>query len=326
MRAWPLVPCLRPATTSIPDEHTRDHPLVPVPSAQLRGQPLRLSGAQPPGGRDLHRREPQPRQVCNFHCVYCQVDRGEPGEKEFVDLPRLPPGIGRHARTGRLRVGSCREPVSRHARAAPPPERHRPERRRRADHLRAISARSSASAREVRRQLRLDDLKLVLITNASMFDRPRGPPGAGGPRRQRRRDLGEARRRHGGVLSPGRPADVPFQQDSRQPAAWRPGRGRSSFNRSSCGFTSSRPRRPSRRPIAAGLARSSAGGGQIKLVQIHTVARPPAESWATPLSRERSTPWPSWSPPHGPARGRVLRQRKLRPPLLEGGFCVTLPG
>ena len=28
-------------------------------------------------------------KICNFHCVYCQVDRGEPGEKEFVELPRL---------------------------------------------------------------------------------------------------------------------------------------------------------------------------------------------------------------------------------------------
>ena len=28
------------------------------------------------------------------------------------------------------------------------------------------------------------------------------------------------------------------------------------------------------------------GGGRIKLVQIHTVARTPAESWVTPLSRE----------------------------------------
>ena len=28
-------------------------------------------------------------KVCNFHCVYCQVNRGEPSEKEFVELPRL---------------------------------------------------------------------------------------------------------------------------------------------------------------------------------------------------------------------------------------------
>ena len=32
------------------------------------------------------------------------------------------------------------------------------------------------------------------------------------------------------------------------------------------------------------LARDPRGGGQIKLVQIHTVARPPAESWVAPLS------------------------------------------
>ena len=43
-------------------------------------------------------------KICNFHCVYCQVNRGEPGEKEFVELAAAPPGIGRHARTGHVRV------------------------------------------------------------------------------------------------------------------------------------------------------------------------------------------------------------------------------
>ena len=28
-------------------------------------------------------------KVCNFDCVYCQVNRSEPGEKEFLDLDRL---------------------------------------------------------------------------------------------------------------------------------------------------------------------------------------------------------------------------------------------
>jgi wyosine [tRNA(Phe)-imidazoG37] synthetase (radical SAM superfamily) len=28
-------------------------------------------------------------KACNFHCVYCQVDRTRPGEEQFVDLQRL---------------------------------------------------------------------------------------------------------------------------------------------------------------------------------------------------------------------------------------------
>ena len=28
-------------------------------------------------------------KVCNFNCVYCQIDRSEQTEKEFVDLARL---------------------------------------------------------------------------------------------------------------------------------------------------------------------------------------------------------------------------------------------
>ena len=28
-------------------------------------------------------------KVCNFDCVYCQVNRSEPGDKEFVELGRL---------------------------------------------------------------------------------------------------------------------------------------------------------------------------------------------------------------------------------------------
>ena len=46
------------------------------------------------------------------------------------------------------------------------------------------------------------------------------------------------------------------------------------------------PSRPSKRPIAIGFREIVAGGGQIKLVQIHTIARPPAESWVAGLSNE----------------------------------------
>ena len=75
-------------------------------------------------------------KICNFHCVYCQVDRGEPGEKEFVELPRLRQNWSEMVELVTLRADLRGNAISRHARAAAAAERHRLERRRRADHLR----------------------------------------------------------------------------------------------------------------------------------------------------------------------------------------------
>ena len=55
-----------------------------------------------------------------------------------------------------------------------------------------------------------------------------------------------------------------------------------------------------------------AAGGRIKLVQIHTVARPPAEPWVAAPSQGGSRRSGRVGPhAHRPARGRVLRLRGL---------------
>ena len=110
-------------------------------------------------------------KVCNFHCVYCQVNRGEPGEKEFVELPRL-----------RQELDDMIELVTSGSIWKETPFQDTPEPLRRLNDI-ALSGDGEPTTyanfgdvvgvcAEVRRRRRLDDLKLVLITNASMFDRP----------------------------------------------------------------------------------------------------------------------------------------------------------
>ena len=160
-------------------------------------------------------------KVCNFHCVYCQVNRGEPSEKEFVELPRLRQELDDMLEL--VTSGSIwkETPFERHARAAPPLERHRPERRRRTDHVRQFRRRrrrlrGGAAAAPARRPETRADHQREHVRS------PGGPAGVGDLRRQRRRDLGEARRRHGGVLSKDRPVENPLQQDSCKSAPGRP--------------------------------------------------------------------------------------------------------
>ena len=63
--------------------------------------------------------------------------------------------------------------IPRHAPSAAAAQRHRLERRRRADHSRPTSTRSSSCAPKSAAATAWHDVKLVLITNASMFHRPR---------------------------------------------------------------------------------------------------------------------------------------------------------
>ena len=60
----------------------------------------------------------------------------------------------------------------------------------------------------------------------------------------------------------------------------------------------------------------TAAGGRIKLVQIHTVARVPAESWVASLAMNRSTPWRSWSAAAraSPWPGSTAAAADVRPP------------
>ena len=139
-----------------------------------------------------------------------------------------------------------------------------------------------AAVAEVRRRHGLDDVKLVLITNASLLDR----------RHVRRAleilDATAARSGPSSTPAPrsttGRVArsQCPLRADPRQPAAGRPARPiviQSLFMR----IDGQPPPEAEQEAYCERLREIVAAGGQIKLVQVHTVARPPAESWVSPL-------------------------------------------
>jgi wyosine [tRNA(Phe)-imidazoG37] synthetase (radical SAM superfamily) len=220
-------------------------------------------------------------KVCNFHCLYCQVNRSEPGEKEFVELDRL--GRELDAMVGWITSGRIYEDP----RFAPTPGLLRrlndialsgdgePTTYGNFDEVASLCA-------EVRRRHGLDDVKLVLITNASMLHRPRVQRGL--------EILDAANGEIWAKLDAGTEAyyrlvaqsAVPFQRilDNLLLAARvRPIVIQSLFMR-----VHDQPPPPAQQEAyCERLKEILSGGGRIKLVQVHTIARPPAEAFVTAL-------------------------------------------
>jgi wyosine [tRNA(Phe)-imidazoG37] synthetase (radical SAM superfamily) len=221
-------------------------------------------------------------KVCNFDCVYCQVNRTETGEKEFVDLDRLVVELGEMLNlitSGRIyqepRFAQTPEPLRRLNDIALSGDGE-PTTYRNFDQVVAACA-------DVRRRHHLDDVKLVLITNASMFHRPKV---------QRGLEILDANQGEiWAKLDAGTEAyykrivrtAIPFRQilDNLLLAARvRPIVIQSLFLR----VQGEPPTAEEQQAYCDRLSEILAAGGQIKLVQIHTVARPPAENWVTALS------------------------------------------
>jgi wyosine [tRNA(Phe)-imidazoG37] synthetase (radical SAM superfamily) len=218
---------------------------------------------------------------CNFNCIYCQVDRSEPGRKEPVDVGRLGDELDRMIETvasGRIyqnaTFSQTPQPLRRLSDVAlsgdGEPTTH-------PDFESVVG-----TCAEVRSRHRLPQLKLVLITNASMFHR-----------RRVRRALEVLDANDGEIwakLDAGSEVyyqqvartTVPFQQildNLREAALVRPIVIQSLLMRI---FDEAPP--PAELEAYCGRLDEILGaGGRIKLVQIHTVARTPAESWVTAL-------------------------------------------
>ncbi|MEN6451784.1 MAG: radical SAM protein [Thermoguttaceae bacterium] len=222
-----------------------------------------------------------PDRACNFHCVYCQVDRAASCRAGSVDLDELAGELDRMVAlvaTGRIFEG--------------PPFRDTPEPLRRLNDIAlsgdgepTLSANFDQAVElcaEVRRRRGIDDTKLVLITNATRLDQP----GV-------RRAMETLDRNHGEIwakLDAGDEARyrlvnrsaVPWQRildNLRAAAIARPIVIQSLF-------LAIRGQQPSALELDAYCSRLgeiTAAGGQIKLVQIHTIARSPAESWVSTL-------------------------------------------
>lgn len=224
-------------------------------------------------------------KLCNFNCVYCQVDRADPVATQPVELDRLRAELNA---TLDLVVSGEIYQDSRFCRA--------PEGLRRLNDV-ALSgdgepttcanfAEVVAACAEVRSRRRLDGMKLVLITNASMLHRDAV-----------RRGLNILDASNGEIwakLDAGTEdyyrlvtrSAIPFQRilDNLTAAA----RARPIVIQSL--FMTVRGRQPGeteQRAFCGRLNQIVAAGGRVKLVQLCTVARPPAESWVAPLADDQ---------------------------------------
>jgi len=223
-----------------------------------------------------------PDKICNFDCIYCQVDRTRQSETRFVETEALL--VELEAMLRAIVSGELYRT---------PPFAQTPERLRRLNDI-AFSGDGEpttyrnfdeimAACAAVKDRLGLDDVKMVLITNASMFHREHV---------QRGLEILDA---HQGEiwakLEAGTEAyynqvertPIPFRQildNVTEAARSRPLVIQSLFMRIG-------GQGPSAEELAAfcdRLGEITAAGGKLKLVQVYTVARRPAEDFVTPLS------------------------------------------
>lgn len=224
-------------------------------------------------------------KVCNFDCIYCQVDRSEPGEKDFVELHRLAAELDATVDwviSGRIYDDARFRSTPQHLRRLNDVALSgdgEPTTYRNFDEVAAVCA-------DVRRRHGLNDVKLVLITNASMFHRPRVQRGL--------EILDAANGEIWAKLDAGTEeyyrlvarTAVPFRRilDNLACAARvRPIVIQSLFMR----IRGEPPPAAEQEAYCRRLNEITAGGGRIKLVQVHSIARPPAESYVTALSHEQ---------------------------------------
>ena len=223
-----------------------------------------------------------PDKICNFDCIYCQVNRTSQSETRFVETEQL---LAELDETLRAVISGA---IYRSGKFVDTPEPLRrlndvafsgdgePTTYRNFDELMADCA-------EVKRRHGLDDVKLVLITNASMFHRDHV-----------RRGLEVLDANNGEIwakLDAGTEAyyqqvertSIPLRQilDNITAAAQvRPLVIQSLFLR----IDGQPPALDEQVAFCDRLSEIVDAGGQIKLVQIYTVARPPAERSVSPLS------------------------------------------
>jgi len=223
-----------------------------------------------------------PDKVCNFDCIYCQVDRTTEAETTFVDTRQLLDELDIGLRM--ILSGD----IFHTAKFQNTPAALRrlndiafsgdgePTTYRNFDELMAECA-------EIKRRHRLDDVKMVLITNASMFHREHVQRGL--------TILDENNGEIWAKLEAGTEeyyklvdrTTIPFQQilDNITAAAQvRPLVIQALFMR-----VNGEPPSPAEQAAFCDrLNEIVLVGGKIKLVQIYTVARRPAESFVTPLT------------------------------------------
>jgi len=223
-----------------------------------------------------------PDKVCNFDCVYCQVDRATPPAVRDVDVARLMDeleGMLDLVQTGELfevdrfqqtpKVLRRLNDIAFSGDGEPTTAREFPE--------------VLARAAELKRQRGLEQAKLVLITNATRFHHP--------PVRDALAILDANQGEIWAKLEAGteeyyRQVDrttIPFQRvldNVREAAQSRPIVIQSLFLK----MHGEPPSPAELDAFCDRLNEITAANGKIKLVQVYTVARKPAEGWVASLS------------------------------------------
>jgi wyosine [tRNA(Phe)-imidazoG37] synthetase (radical SAM superfamily) len=243
-----------------------------------------------------------PDKVCNFDCIYCQVDRRSQSETRFVETDQL---INELRTTLELVASGVIYETEKF--------RDVPARLRRLNDIAfsgdgepttyknfdEIIKRCAAVKREFElriadRGLRIEkheseirnpksEIKMVLITNASMFHRPHVERGlaileANNGEIWAKLEAGTDEYYHLIERTP-----IPFRQildNIKRAARVRPIVIQSLFMR----VNGEPPTQLELEAFCDRLKEITAAGGQLKLVQIYTVARRPAESYVAPLS------------------------------------------
>ena len=223
-----------------------------------------------------------PDKVCNFDCIYCQVDRTSQSETQFVETAALLAELGTV-----LDLCASGEIFATEKFKDTPPQYRRlndiafsgdgePTTFRNFDEVIAACA-------ELKLSRGLNDVKMVLITNASMFHRPHV-----------QRGLAILDQNNGEIwakLEAGTEeyfklidrTPIPFRQilvNITAAAKIRPLVIQALFMR-----VAGEP--PSTTELSAfcdRLNEITAAGGKLKLIQVYTVARKPTESYVTPLA------------------------------------------
>jgi wyosine [tRNA(Phe)-imidazoG37] synthetase (radical SAM superfamily) len=223
-----------------------------------------------------------PDKVCNFDCVYCQVDRKTPPVVRTVDRPRLLEEV--ETTLDLVLSGELFE--MERFRATPPELRRLNDFAFSGDGEPTTYRQFAAVVRDVadiKRRRGLDDVKLVLITNATELHKPRVREG-----------LAVLDANNGEIwakLEAGTEAyylqvdrtTIPFRRildNITETAKVRPVVIQALFLR----LHGQPPPSEELEAFCDRLNDICRAGGQIKLVQVYTVARVPAEHYVGPLS------------------------------------------
>jgi wyosine [tRNA(Phe)-imidazoG37] synthetase (radical SAM superfamily) len=225
-----------------------------------------------------------PDKICNFDCAYCQVDRIAAPIRRRVDLNLLEIELGRILEQAASGALYARPPFA----SVPEPQRCIKDIAFSGDGEPTTYARFGEAveiAIRAKKSVGLDTLKIVLITNAATLHRAK----VGAALAVLDAHQGEIwAKLDAGTEEYFRRVDVtavPFDRVLKNildAARVRPIVIQSMFAR----FEGSAPDEREVEAYCGRLAEIAGRGGRIRLVQIYTVARRPAQPYVTPLSNE----------------------------------------